>query len=72
MNHIFPGPIRNLPKADIPLDGLTAYLSQSDIHQIKFDTIRYPTKLELSATKKIKDIFDSWSKLKRFSGFARK
>lgn len=31
MNQIFPEPIRNLPKADIPLDGLTAYLSQSAI-----------------------------------------
>ena len=36
MNQIFPEPIRNLPKADIPLDGLTAYLSQSDNHQILF------------------------------------
>ena len=36
MNKIFPKPIRNLPKADIPLDGLTAFLSQSDTHQILF------------------------------------
>ncbi len=36
MNHIFPEPIRNLPKADIPLAGLTAYLSQSATHQIVF------------------------------------
>ena len=36
MNQVFPGPIRNLPEADIPLDGLTAYLSQSDNHQILF------------------------------------
>ena len=36
MNKIFPEPIRNLPKADIPLDGITAYLSQSDTHQILF------------------------------------
>ncbi len=36
MNPIFPEPIRNLPRADIPLDGLTAYLSQSDSHQILF------------------------------------
>ena len=36
MNHVFPIPIRNLPEADIPLDGLTAYLSQSDTHQILF------------------------------------
>jgi mannose-6-phosphate isomerase-like protein (cupin superfamily) len=36
MDHIFPEPIRNLPEADIPLDGITAYLSQSDSHQILF------------------------------------
>ena len=36
MNKVFPEPIRNLPEADIPLDGITAYLSQSDTHQILF------------------------------------
>ncbi len=36
MIQIFPEPIRNLPEADIPLDGITAYLSQSDTHQILF------------------------------------
>jgi quercetin dioxygenase-like cupin family protein len=36
MNHVFPQPIRNLPQADIPLEGVTAYLSQSDTHQILF------------------------------------
>ena len=36
MPEIFPEPIRNLPEADIPLSGLTAYLSQSDDHQILF------------------------------------
>ena len=36
MDQIFPEPIRNLPEADIPLDGITAYLSQSDSHQILF------------------------------------
>ena len=36
MSEIFPGPIRNLPLADIPLDGLKAYLSQSENHQIVF------------------------------------
>ncbi|UCC44410.1 MAG: cupin domain-containing protein [Candidatus Zixiibacteriota bacterium] len=36
MNQVFPEPIRSLPKADIPLDGATAYLSQSDTHQILF------------------------------------
>lgn len=33
---IFPDPIQNLPEADIPLDGLKAYLSQSENHQIIF------------------------------------
>ena len=36
MNQIFPDPIKNLPEADIPLDGVTAYLSQADSHQILF------------------------------------
>ena len=36
MSEIFPGPIRNLPLADIPLDGLKAYLSQAENHQILF------------------------------------
>jgi len=36
MSHVFPDPIRNLPEADIPLEGVTAYLSQSDTHQIIF------------------------------------
>lgn len=33
MKTIFPEPISTLPKADIPLEGLTAYLSQADTHQ---------------------------------------
>ncbi len=32
----FPDPIRILPEADIPIDGINAYLSQSDTHQIIF------------------------------------
>ena len=36
MSPVFPEPIKNLPEADIPLDGVTAYLSQSDTHQIFF------------------------------------
>jgi len=28
MNEIFPKPILNLPKAEIPYDGVEAYLSQ--------------------------------------------
>ena len=33
---IFPEPIRLLSEAEIPLRGLTAYLSQSERHQILF------------------------------------
>jgi quercetin dioxygenase-like cupin family protein len=36
MSHFFAEPITQLPKADIPLEGLTAYLSQSDTHQILY------------------------------------
>jgi len=36
MNKVFPEPIRNLPEANIPLEGLTAYISQSEKHQILF------------------------------------
>jgi quercetin dioxygenase-like cupin family protein len=36
MNNIFPDPIRNLPKADIAIDGLQAYLSQATDHQLVF------------------------------------
>ena len=47
MVEIFPEPIRNLPQADIPLDGITAYLSQADNHQILFmefsEDIEVPT-----------------------------
>ena len=33
---IFPEQKRKLPEADIPLEGIKAYLSQSDTHQIIF------------------------------------
>ncbi len=36
MSEIFPDPIRNLQEADIPLDGIKAYLSQAENHQILF------------------------------------
>jgi hypothetical protein len=36
MSEIFPQPIRDLPEADIPLEGIKAYISQSDSHQIVF------------------------------------
>ena len=36
MKTIFPDPILNLPEADIPLDGVKAYLSQAVDHQVIF------------------------------------
>ena len=36
MKPIFPKPITDLPEADIPLKGITAYLSQGPNHQIIF------------------------------------
>ena len=36
MPSIFPNPIKNLPEADIPIDGISAFLSQSETHQIIF------------------------------------
>ncbi|MBN1538217.1 MAG: cupin domain-containing protein [Anaerolineales bacterium] len=36
MSTIFPDPIRQLPQADIPMPGITAYLSQAENHQIIF------------------------------------
>jgi len=36
MLNIFPDPIRKLPLADIPIQGVKAYLSQGDSHQILF------------------------------------
>ena len=38
MSEIFPEQIRSLPEADIPLEGIRAYLSQSNTHQIIFMT----------------------------------
>lgn len=32
----FPEPIRKLPEADIPIRGVTAYLSQGENHQVLF------------------------------------
>lgn len=36
MKNIFPEPVTKLPEADIPINGITAYLSQSDSHQVIF------------------------------------
>lgn len=35
-SNIFPEPILNLPEADIPIEGIKAFLSQSSDHQIIF------------------------------------
>jgi quercetin dioxygenase-like cupin family protein len=40
METIFPGPISDLPEADIPLAGVTAFLSQSAEHQVIFMQFR--------------------------------
>lgn len=45
MQDIFPEPIRQLPEADIPLEGVAAYLSQSDNHQIIFMSFERDTDL---------------------------
>jgi len=36
MENIFPPPIKALPEADIPIDGIKAYLSQAAGHQLIF------------------------------------
>lgn len=36
MPNAFPDPIMTLPEADVPIDGVRAYLSQSDDHQVVF------------------------------------
>jgi len=36
MSNMFPEPIMKLPEADIPMRGISAYLSQGDDHQIIF------------------------------------
>ena len=36
MHNLFPEVIRRLPRAEIPLEGVTAYISQADDHQILF------------------------------------
>jgi quercetin dioxygenase-like cupin family protein len=36
MSIVFPDPIASLPKADVPIEGVRAYLSQGEGHQIIF------------------------------------
>ncbi len=45
METIFPEAIKNLPIADIPIKGLTAYLSQGQNHQILYMQFEEDTKL---------------------------
>ena len=42
---IFPDPIRRLPEADIPLEGISAYLSQGPEHQVIFMEFEEDTEL---------------------------
>ena len=46
MTSIFPASIASLPLADIPLKGVTAFLSQADSHQILF--MEFAEDVELS------------------------
>jgi quercetin dioxygenase-like cupin family protein len=45
MKNIFPEPIINLPKADIPFEDAVAYLSQGENHQILF--MKFDKNIEL-------------------------
>ena len=45
MISVFPQPIESLPEADIPLEGVRAYLSQADGHQVIF--MRFEKDVEL-------------------------
>ena len=45
MDPIFPEPITNLPEADLPLAGATAWLSRGEGHQILF--MRFDEDVEL-------------------------
>jgi len=36
MSDVFPEPIRKLPEADIPLDGVRGFLAQGEDHQVLF------------------------------------
>jgi quercetin dioxygenase-like cupin family protein len=45
MKNTFPEPIRDFPQAEVPLAGVTAYLSQSDTHQILFMEFEKDTNL---------------------------
>ena len=46
MKEIFPEPILKLPEADVPFDGVKAFLSQSDNHQIVFMSFTEDTQMQ--------------------------
>jgi quercetin dioxygenase-like cupin family protein len=46
MKEIFPDPIRKLPKAKMPYEGVEAYLSQSETHQIVFTNFTEDTEMQ--------------------------
>ena len=46
MNEIFPEPISKLPQADMPFEGVKAYLSQSDHHQTIFTSFTEDTEMQ--------------------------
>lgn len=45
MKSVFPPAIQKLPQADVPLRGITAFLSQSETHQILFMTFEEDVEL---------------------------
>ena len=46
MTEIFPDPIKKLPKAEMPYDGVEGFLSQSDTHQIVFTNFSEDTEMK--------------------------
>jgi mannose-6-phosphate isomerase-like protein (cupin superfamily) len=47
MKEIFPEPISKLPQADMPFEGVKAFLSQSDNHQIIFTSFTEDTEMRV-------------------------
>jgi quercetin dioxygenase-like cupin family protein len=47
VSKVFPEPVTGLPRADVPLEGVTAYLSQGTGHQIVF--MEFDRDVEVSA-----------------------
>ncbi len=49
MSDVFPGPVYELPEADIPVPGLRAYLSQASNHQILFMEFQHDVEIPAHA-----------------------